>query len=117
MMRPVHFVITASGASQPIPLDQYVNGYALGTTLSSGAVTNYSIQYSMRSPFDSYTTSYAVSGDWQNSNDPVAVNASAAIASNFAFPPLGTRINVTKLSAATNAPATLIYHIIPMGAL
>lgn len=117
MMRPVHMVISTSGNSQPIPLDQYVNGYALGVAVTSGAVVNYTIQFCMDSPFANYSNSYAVSGTWLNSTDPVMVNQSASRSSNFAYPPAATRINVTKLSAATNAPAQITYNIIPMGIL
>lgn len=113
MMRPVHFTVTTSGVSTPIPLDRYVNGYAIGVTLDPAAPTtkiNYTVQYSMLDPAGPYSNSYAVSGKWQNMDDPVMVGQSAARTSNFAFPPMAVRLNVSAFSAGT---ATL--HIIPMG--
>lgn len=115
MQRPKHLVVTASGNSVPVPLDRYVNGYGVAVTITSGATVNYTVQYSMDDPYDVYTTSYAVSGDWFNMDDPVMVNQSANRASNFAYPPAAARLRVTKISAATNAPAALTLHIIPMG--
>lgn len=116
MMRPVHFVVTASGNSQPIPLDRYVNGYAIAVTRSSALKCNYTVQYTLDDPFGVYTTSFAASAAWFNSDDPVMVNQSANRASNFAFPPTATRLVVTAFSAGSGAiPATLTYHINPMG--
>lgn len=117
MMRPVHFIVNASGNSQPIPLDRYVNGYGYDVVVTSGAVVNYTVQFCMDDPFANYSVSYNVSGAWLNSTDPVMVNQSATRSSNFAFPPAATRLQVTKLSAATNPPAQLIFNIIPMGIL
>lgn len=116
MMRPVYLQVTASGNSIPIPLDRYVNGYAVGVSISSALKVNYTVQYSLRSPYDNYSTSYNVSGQWQNMDDPVMVNQSAQRASNFAFPPAAVRVVTTTFSAGTGAtPATLTLSIIPMG--
>lgn len=117
MMRPVYLQVTASGNSTPIPLDRYVNGYAVGVTLSSALRVNYTVQYSLLSPYDNYSNSYNVSGHWQNFDDPIMVNQSAERTSNLAFAPAGIRVNTTTFSAGTGAtPATLTLSIIPMGA-
>lgn len=117
MMRPVYLQVTASGNSTPVPLDRYVNGYAVGVTLTSAMKVNYTVQFSMLSPYDPYTTSYNVSGHWQNMGDPVMVNQSAERTSNFAFPPAAVRVLTTIFSAGSGAtPATLTLSIIPMGA-
>jgi len=116
MMRPVHLVVTASGQSIPVPLDRYVNGYAIGVTLTSGMQVNYTVQYSLNDPFARYKTSYNVSGNWFNMDDVVMVNQSANRVSNFAFPPAAVRVLTTKFSAGTGAtPAQLTLHINPMG--
>lgn len=120
MMRPVYFNVTASGKSQPIPLDRYVNGYAVGVTITSAMKVNYTVQYCMDDPEGNngvkYTTSYAVSGNWFNMDDPVMVNQSANRTSNFAFPPRAVRILSTTFSAGGGAaPAILTLSIIPMG--
>lgn len=106
-------VITTSGKSTPIPLDRYVNGYAIGVTMNNaGAI--YTLQYSLLNPFDNYTVSYAASGQWFNCDDPLLVNASTNRSTNFAYPPAAIRINVTAKVSAGN-PVTLT--IIPMGAM
>jgi hypothetical protein len=116
MMRPIHFVITASGNSQPIPLDRYVNGYGIAVTRTSAMKVNYTVQYSFDDPFINYSTSYAVSANWFNMDDPVMVNQSANRASNFAFPPAAVRVVTTTFSAGGGAtPAQLTLHIMPMG--
>jgi len=116
MMRPVHLVITASGNSQVVPLDRYVNGYAIAVTRTSAMKVNYTVQYSLDDPFANYSTSYNVSGNWFNMDDPVMVNQSANRASNFAFPPAAVRVVSTVFSAGSGAtPAALTLHINPMG--
>lgn len=120
MMRPVYFRVTASGTSQPIPLDRYVNGYAIGATITSAMKVNYTVQYSMDDPEGNngvkYTTSYNVSGAWFNMDDPVMVNQSANRTSNFAFPPRAVRVVATTFSAGTGAtPPVLTLSILPMG--
>lgn len=110
-MRPKYFVITTSGKSTPIPLDRYVNGYAIGVTMNNaGAV--YTLQYSLSDPFANYSTSFAASGRWFDSDDPLLVNASTNRSTNFEFPPTAVRVNVTAKVSAGN-PVTL--SIIPMG--
>lgn len=116
MMRPVYLQVTTSGNSTPIPLDRYVNGYAVAVMLTSAMKVNYTVQYSMLSPYDRYTTSYNVSGHWQNMSDVVMVNQSAERTSNFAFPPAAVRVTSTVFSAGGGAsPATLTLCILPMG--
>lgn len=120
MMRPVHYTVTGSGRGTPIPLDRYVNGYAVGVTLNPPTMKiNYTLKFSMQDP--SYKIipptgqptpwkSFKTSGIWFNSNDPVMVNQSAARASNFAFPPTACLLSATAVSGGV---ATL--HLIPMG--
>lgn len=120
MMRPKYLQVTASGRSNPVPLDRYVNGYAIAVVLTSGMQVNYTVQYSMDDPEGNngvrYTNSYNVSGAWFNMDDPVMVNQSANRASNFAFPPRAVRVLSTKFSAGTGAsPAVLTLCINPMG--
>ncbi len=116
MMRPVHQIITTSGNAAPIPLDRYVNGYGIAVTRTSAMKVNYTVQYSFDDPFINYTTSYAVSAVWFNSDDPVMVNASTNRASNFAFAPAAARVVTTIFSAGSGtSPAQLTFSIIPMG--
>lgn len=111
MMRPSSQIITTSGLSTPVPLDRYVNGYAVAVTMkTAGAI--YTLQHSFDDPFAAYSTSYNVSGVWFNNDDPVMVNASTNRATNYAFPPLAIRLNVTAKVSAGN-PVTLT--IVPMG--
>lgn len=117
MMRPKFLVVTTSGLSNPVPLDRYVNGYAVGVVVTSAMRVNYTVQFSMSDPYANYTNSYNVSGNWQNMGDPVMVNQSATRTSNFAFPPLAVRVLSTTFSAGTGAsPASLTLTINPMGA-
>lgn len=124
MQRPSQFVITTSGTSTPIPLDYYTNGYGVTVTMkTAGAI--YTLQYSNDDPnFDAvasqaagqnvrYTTSYAVSGTWLNSDDPIMVNASTNRSSNFAYPPRAIRLNVTAKVSAGNP---VVLTIVPLGA-
>lgn len=111
MMRPSSFTVTTSGKSNPVPLDRYVNGYALAVTMRTpGAV--YTLQYSLDDPFDNYSVDYNTSGVWFNWDDPLLVNASTNRSTNLAFPPAAIRINVTAKVSAGN-PVTV--RFIPMG--
>lgn len=119
MMRPIHYVYTGSGRGQPLPLDRYVNGYAIAVTLNPPTMKiNYTLKYSLEDPsFKLYgptgTTqwrNYKTSATWFKSDDPVMVNQSAARTSNFAFPPMAVLLSATAVSGGT---ATL--HINPMG--
>lgn len=111
MMRAKDYLITTSGKSNPIPLDQYVNGYAIGVTTNNG-VSNYTLQYSLLDPFANYSTSYTVSGRWFDCDDPLLVNASTNRSTNFAFAPRAVRVYVSGRVSANNA---MTLSIIPMG--
>lgn len=111
MMRPSSFTVTTSGKSSPVPLDRYVNGYAIAVTMpTAGAI--YTLQYSLDDPFDNYSVSYNTSGVWFNWDDPLLVNASTNRSTNLAFPAAAIRINVTAKVSAGN-PVTV--RILPMG--
>lgn len=111
MMRPSAFTVTTSGNSAPVPLDRYVNGYAVAVTMpTAGAV--YTLQYSLDDPFANYSTSYNVSGVWFNWDDPLLVNASTNRSTNLAFPPAAIRISVSAKCSA-GRPVTVTF--IPMG--
>lgn len=111
MMRPKHLTITTSGKSVPVPLDRYVNGYAVAVTMNTaGAI--YTLQYSMSDPSAPYSVSYTASGAWFNWDDPILINASTNRATNLAFSPAAIRINVT---AGVSAANPVILHIIPNG--
>lgn len=111
MMRRKEITVTSSGKSNPIPLDRYVNGYAVSVTMkTAGAI--YSVQYSMDDPFQAWSVNANTSATWFSMDDPVMVNASTNRSSNFAYPPTMVRINVTAKVSAGN-PVTLILN--PMG--
>lgn len=111
MMRPSSITVSTSGLSVPVPLDRYVNGYSLAVTMRTpGAI--YTLQYTLDDPYDTYTTSYNVSGAWFNWDDPLLVNASTNRSTNLAFPPAAIRLNVTS-GVSAGRPLTLRY--IPMG--
>lgn len=116
MHRPNYLKITTNGTSQAYPLDRYVNGYAIGVTYSNATMTmTYTIQQSFLDPSvdeigNPYTTSYKVSGQWINMNDPAMVAQTTATASNFNFPPRATRIIATNVSGGSGT-----FSIIPMG--
>lgn len=110
-MRPVHFVITASGKSQPIPLDRYVNGYGIGITMKTAGII-YTLQHSFDDPFQKWSVNMNTSATWFNCDDTTMVNASANNDTNYAFPPSAIRVNATAGVSAGN-PLTL--NIIPMG--
>lgn len=111
MLRPSSFTVTTSGLSAPIPLDRYVNGYAIAVTMPSpGAI--YTLQYSLDNPFENWSNSYNVSGVWFNWDDPLLVNASTNRSTNLAFAPGGIRINVSGKVSAGN-PVSV--RFVPMG--
>lgn len=116
MHRPSQQIITTSGRGQPYPLDRYVNGYALAVTMKTpGAI------FTIKQCFDDpsldpngnpYTTSYAVSGVWLDSDDPVMVKASTNRTSNFSFPPRAVRVSARSGVSAGNP---LTFTVVPMG--
>lgn len=120
MQRPSQTTITTSGKSNPIPLDYYVNGYAIAVVVKTpGSGVSYTLQYSLDSPYldsneNKYNTSYNVSGAWFNSDDPVMVNQSANRSSNFSFPPRAVRVVA---SAGVSAANPLVLTIVAMGAM
>lgn len=123
MERPSSLLITTSGNGTPVPLDYYVNGYAVSVTMkTAGAV--YTLQYSLSDPYFDfeaseaagynvrYSTSYNVSGVWFNCDDPLLVNASTNRVTNFAFVPRAVRVSVSAKCSAGN-PITLT--VVPFG--
>lgn len=108
MQRPKTVVITTNTTTQAFPLDYWTNGYGLSVTYSKSTMTAvYTIQYSMLNPYKDdvtglpYTTSYKVSGNWQNSDDPLVVNASTSRSSNFAYPPRACRLVTSNVSGGS----------------
>lgn len=116
MQRPSYTKITVNGTTASIPLDRYVNGFAVGVTYSNATMTmTYTLQQSFLDPSvdesgNPYTTSYKVSGQWINSNDAGMVSQTAASASNFAFPPRAIRLIATNVSGGSGT-----LSILPMG--
>lgn len=110
-MRPKYVTLAASGKTAPIPLDRYVNGYAIAVTMpTAGAV--YSLQYTLSDPSATYSVGIGTSGAWFDWDDPVLVNASTNRATNLAFVPTCIRLNGSAKVSANN-PLTLA--IISMG--
>lgn len=116
MQRPKYLVITTNTTTQAVPLDQDTNGYGISVTFSKSTMTAvYTVQYSMLDPYFNndrvpYSTSYKVSGNWQNSDDPLVVNASTSRSSNFAFPPRAVRLITSNVSGGS-----LTFSIVAMG--
>lgn len=116
MQRSNYLEITSNTTTAAYPLDRYVNGYGISVTLGKSTMTaTYTLQYSMLDPSiapdgNPYTTSYKVSGNWQNSDDPVMVSQSASRSSNFAYPPRAIRLITSNVSGGT-----LTFSIVPMG--
>lgn len=110
MMRPSAQITIASGKTTPIPLDRYVNGYAVACTMTTAI--QYTLQYSLDDPFVSYATSYNTNGVWFNWDDAELVNASANKSTNLAFIPRAIRANV---SAGVSAGNPFTITIVPMG--
>lgn len=126
MQRPIHFTYTGSGRGKPIPVDRYVNGYAVAVTLNPPTMKiNYTLKYSLQDPtyktrgslytggpkVDSpWVNSFKTSATWFNSDDPVMVNQSAARTSNFSFAPTAVLLSATAVSGGT-----AYLHLIPMG--
>lgn len=125
MMRPVHLVVTTSGNSIAVPLDRYVNGYALDVQMKTAGIV-YTLQYTLDDPtYDAvasqvagtptkYSVSLNVSGVWFNWDDPLLVNASTNRSTNLAFAPSAVRVSVSSKCSAGNP---LQLNIVPMGAL
>lgn len=125
MLRPIHYAYTGSGRGTPIPVDRYVNGYAVGVTLNpKNMKINYTLKYSLEDPeyksttkgnngiktYNPWITSFKTSATWFNSDDPVMVNQSAARTSNFSFAPTAVLLSATAVSGGT-----AYLHLIPMG--
>ena len=113
MMRPKQITATASGNLGPIPLDRYVNGYAVAVTMKSPGVI-YTLQHSFDDPYQRWSVSMNTSATWFNHDDLIMVNGSTNNDSNYAFPPTACRLVVTRAASAAN-PVTLT--VVPMGAL
>lgn len=111
MMRQKHLTITTSGLSVPVPLDRYVNGYAVAVVMKTPGI-GYTLQHSFTNPFEHWSVSMNVSAVWFNNDDPRMVNASSNRDTNYAFPPTAIRLNVSSGVSAGN-PVTL--YIVPMG--
>lgn len=101
-------VITTNGTTAAYPLDKWTNGYGISVTFSNTTMTaTYTLQYSMLDPYcsigrgNAYTNSYKVSGNWQNSDDPVMVAQSASRSSNFAYPPRALRLVTSNVSGGS----------------
>lgn len=116
MQRSNYLEIKTNTTTAAYPLDRYTNGYGISMTYSNAAMTaTYTVQYSMLDPCiapdgNAYTNSYKVSGNWQNSDDPVMVAQSAARSSNFSFPPRAVRVITSNVSGGT-----LTFSVVPMG--
>lgn len=111
MMRPVHLIITTSGYSQPIPLDRYVNGYAVAVTMPTPG-SQYTLQHSFDDPFQKWSVNMNTSATWFNNSDARLVNASTNRDTNYAFAPSAVRVNVSS-NVSAGHPITL--NIIPLG--
>lgn len=116
MQRPNYLVVTTNTTTAAYPLDRYTNGYGFSVTLSKTTMTaTYTLQYSMLSPFEDtngepYTTSYKVSGNWQQWDDPLLVGASTSRSTNMAFPARAVRMITSNVSGGS-----LTFSIVPMG--
>ncbi len=109
-MRPVTLSISAAGATQPVPLDQYISPFNIGLAvdLSAGATLAYTVQHTFD---DIYAANYnPATGNWFNHATMAAKTASSD--GNYAFPVRATRLNVT---AYTSGTAT--FKIVQAGAI
>lgn len=124
MMRPQTNVYTTSGNQTPIPLDRYVNGYAIGVSMKTAGIV-YTLQYTMSdltndavASFNNggnpvrYSVGVGVSGNWFNWDDPLLVAASTNRSSNLAFTPTAVRVSISAKCSANNP---LILDIVPNG--
>lgn len=111
MLRPSSLIITASGLSTPIPLDRYVNGYAVAVTMKTAGI-QYTLQHSFDNPFQTWSVGMNTSADWFNCGDARLVNASTNRDTNYAFAPAAMRVNV---SAGVSAGNPLNLRFVPMG--
>lgn len=117
MQLPSQLIVTTTGKSNPYPLDRYVNGYAVSVTFPNGKNGFYTLKQCFDSPYldqngNPYSTSYNVSGIWQNFSDPVMVNASTNAVSNLAFVPRAIRVSALH---GVSALCPLTLTIIPLG--
>lgn len=116
MQRSNYLEVTTNTTTASYPLDRYTNGYGFSVTLSKTTMTcTYTLQYSMLDPCvapdgNPYTTSYKVSGNWQNWDDILLVNASTSRSTNMAFPARAIRMITSNVSGGT-----LTLSIVPMG--
>lgn len=111
MMRPKTITATVTGASQAIPLDRYVNGYALAVKITpTNATATYTVQHTFDDPG---VVNLNTGGTWYNHDDAALVSAATNKDSNYAFVPTATRIYLHEVSASP----TVSYTIVPMGAM
>lgn len=106
-MRPTTLTITATGTSQAVPLDRYAYGYAVAVQVSSSAVS-FTVQHTFDDPGLS-NLNLAGQGTWYNHDDPVMVNASSNVASNYGFAPRAVRV------VATGSAPRMSLTIVPIG--
>jgi len=109
MMRVKRITATVTGASVAVPLDRYVNGYALGVKITpTNATATYTVQHTFDDPG---SVNLNTSGTWYNSDDAAFVSATTNKDSSYAYPPTATRLYVHEVSASP----TITYTIVPMG--
>lgn len=113
MQRPTVVTIISNGTSKAVPLDRYVNGYALGVTIRTLSGTAGTATYTVQHTFNQSglkNLDTAVSAVWMNHDNSVFVSATTNGDSNYAYVPSATRIVTSNVSAAE-----VMYTIIPMG--
>ncbi len=103
-MRPIRVITKTTGATNPIPLDNYISPFnvGFGVEVSNGATVDYKVQHT----FDNIQDS-AVTPVWFD--HPTVTGAITSTSGNYAFPVTAVRLN------ATANDGTLTFIVIQAG--
>jgi hypothetical protein len=101
-MRAVNVVLTATGNSAPVVLDQYISPFNITLALVVSGTNTTTVQFTADNPAAVYVTNYNTNATWFNHPDMNSMTVNEI--GNIAFPVRAVRLNC---SAYTSGSATL----------
>jgi len=100
-MRPVTYSQTATGISNPVPLDHKTDPFNVTVAVDiSGGTATCTVQFSVDDPA-AYASAALYNSNATWFNHATLVSATASATGNIAFPVRAVRTNIASLSGAT----------------
>ena len=84
-MREVTQVLTETGVTDPVPMDQYISPFNVGFGVIVSGTVNYTVQHTFDDPAVGFTTWFS---------HPTIASQSANADGNYAFPVTGIKVLV-----------------------